>query len=100
MKNNKLEEPSDVYSKVTSQVIFKMMLEQGTNFIDMRKISRPQIGKYNLHSKCLKLQLHDAINRLRLYLNSLTRVLSVSNSHSDVASIQKNRGDKSHRVIV
>ena len=26
--------------------------------------------------------------------------LSLSNSHNDVASIQKNRGDKSHRVIV
>ena len=41
MKNSK-EERSDIYSKVTSQVIFKMMLEQGTNFIDTRKISRPQ----------------------------------------------------------
>ena len=39
------EERPDIYSnysKVTSQVIFKMMLEQGTNFIDMRTISRPQ----------------------------------------------------------
>ena len=48
----------------------------------------------------LKLQLHDAIYRLRFYLNSLIRILSLSNSHNNVASIQKNRDDKSHRVIV
>ena len=48
----------------------------------------------------LKLQLHDAIYRLRFYLNSLIHILSLSNSHNNVASIQKNRGDKSHRVIV
>ena len=48
----------------------------------------------------IKLQLHDAIYRLRFYLNSLIRILSLSNSHNNVASIQKNRGDKSHRVIV
>ena len=48
----------------------------------------------------IKLQLHDAIYRLRFYSNSLTHILSLSNSHNDVASIQKNRGDKSHRVIV
>ena len=47
-----------------------------------------------------KLQLNDAIYRLRFYSNSLTHILSLSNSHNDVASIQKNRGDKSHRVIV
>ena len=29
-----------------------------------------------------------------------TRILSLSNSHSNVATVQKNRGDKSHRVIV
>ena len=32
--------------------------------------------------------------------NSLIHILLLSNSHNDVASIQKNRGDKSHRVIV
>ena len=48
----------------------------------------------------LNLQLHDAIYRLRFYSNSLTHILSFSNSHSSVVSIQKNRGDKSHRVIV
>ena len=48
----------------------------------------------------VKLQLHDAIYRLRFYSNSLTHILSLSNSHNNVASIQKNRGDKSHRVIV
>ena len=51
-------------------------------------------------SHCFKLQLHNAIYRLRFYSNSLTHILPLSNSHSDVASIQKNRGDKSHRVIV
>ena len=48
----------------------------------------------------LKLQLHDAIYRLRFYSNSLIHILSLSNSHNNVASIQKNRGDKSHRVNV
>ena len=47
-----------------------------------------------------KLQLHDAIYRLRFYSNSLIHILSLSNSHNNVASMQKNRGDKSHRVIV
>ena len=48
----------------------------------------------------VKLQLHYAIYRLRFYSNSLIRVLLLSNSHNKVSSIQKNRGDKSHRVIV
>ena len=48
----------------------------------------------------LKLQLHGAIYRLRFYSNSLIHILSLSNSHNNVASIQKNQGDKSHRVIV
>ena len=48
----------------------------------------------------IKLQLHDAIYRLRFYSNSLIHILSLSNSHNNVAPIQKNRGDKSHRVIV
>ena len=50
--------------------------------------------------KCVKLQLHDAIYRLRFLSNSLIHILSLSNSHNNVASIQKNRGDKSHHVIV
>ena len=48
----------------------------------------------------LKLQLHGAIYRLRFCSNSLIHILSLSNSHNNVASIKKNRGDKSHRVIV
>ena len=47
-----------------------------------------------------KLQLHDAIYRLRFYSNSLIHILSLSNSHNNEASLQKNRGDRSHRVIV
>ena len=43
----------------------------------------------------VKLQLHDAIYRLRFYSNSLTRILSLSNLHNNAASIQKKRGDKS-----
>ena len=41
-------------------------------------------------SRILKLRLHDAIYRLRFYSNSLIHILS----------LQKYRGDKSHRVIV
>ena len=48
----------------------------------------------------LKLRLHDAIYRLRFYSNSLIPILSLSNSHHNIASIQKNQGDKSHRVTV
>ena len=47
-----------------------------------------------------KLQLHYAIYRLRFYSNSVDHILSLSNSYNNVASIQKNQGDKSHRVIV
>ena len=47
-----------------------------------------------------KLQLHNAIYRLRFFSNSLTHILSLSNSHIDIASIQENRADKSHSVIV
>ena len=48
----------------------------------------------------LKLQLHNAIYRLQFYSNSLIHILSLSNSHNNAASIQKNRDDKSHSVIV
>ena len=51
-------------------------------------------------SKMIKLQLHDAIHQLRFYSNLLIHILSLSNSHNNVASLQKNRGDKSNRVIV
>ena len=53
-----------------------------------------------VNQRFLKLQLHDAIYRLRFYSNSLIHTLSLSNSDNNVASIQKNRGDKSHRAIV
>ena len=48
----------------------------------------------------MKPQLHNAIYRPRFYSNSLIHILLLSNLHSNVASMQKNRGDKSHRVIV
>ena len=41
-----------------------------------------------------------AIYRLQFFSNSLIHILSLSNSHNNIASIQKNRDDKSHRVIV
>ena len=47
-----------------------------------------------------KLQLHDAIYHLRFYSNSLIHILSLSNWHSNVASLQKNRGDESHHAII
>ena len=49
----------------------------------------------------LKLQLQDAIYRLRFYSKLLhIHILSLSNLHNNVAPIQKKRDDKSHRVIV
>ena len=48
----------------------------------------------------VKLQLHYETYRLRFYSNSLIHILSLSNSRTNVASIQKNRSDKSHRAIV
>ena len=47
-----------------------------------------------------KIRLHDTIYRLRFYPNSLIYVLSLSNSHNNVAPIQKNRGEKSHCAIL
>ena len=44
--------------------------------------------------------LHDPVYRLRFYSNSLIHILSLSNSHNNIASIQKIRRDKSHRVTV
>ena len=43
---------------------------------------------------------HNAIYQLRFYLKSLIHILTFTNSHNNGASIQKNRGDKSHRVII
>ena len=48
----------------------------------------------------IKLQLHDAIYQLQFYSNSLIHILSLSNLHNNIASVQKNRDDKLHRVIV
>ena len=58
---------------------------------------------YDLNNSALdflKLQLHDAIYLLRFYSNSLIHILSLSNWHNNVASIEKNRDDKLHHVIV
>ena len=52
------------------------------------------------YKRRVKLQLHDPIYRLRFYSSSLIHILSLSNSHNNMVSIQKNRGDKSYRVIV
>ena len=48
----------------------------------------------------LQLRLHDVIYRLGFYLNSLIHILSLSNSHNKVASVQKNGRDKSRHVTV
>ena len=48
----------------------------------------------------VKLRLHDAIYLLRFYSNSLTHILSLSNLDNNVASIQENRGDKLHHLMV
>ena len=60
-----------------------------------------QVSKKSFYTfEDIKLQLHDAIYRLRFHSNSLIHILSLSNSHNNLASIQKNRDDKSHRVTV
>ena len=61
----------------------------------------PLQNKKSYIEPCLKLQLHDAIYRLR-FLFKLVKIhiLSLSNLHNNVASLRKNRDDKSHRVIV
>ena len=46
------------------------------------------------------LQLHNAIHQLRFYLNLLIQILLLANSHNNIASLQKNRDDKLHRIIV
>ena len=52
-----------------------------------------------LQREYVKLQLITRCDLLATIL-SLIHIVLLSNSHSNVASIQKNRGDKSHRVIV
>ena len=46
----------------------------------------------------VKLRFHGAIYRLRFYSNSLIHIVSLSNLHNNVASVQKNRSDKSHPI--
>ena len=67
--------------------------------LNLARCTLPTHGNRQVKSS-LKPQLHDAIYRLRFYSNSLIHILSLSNSYNNVASIQKNRGDKSQRVIV
>ena len=66
------------------------------NYNDLPIIRKEyQLTPINVYSLPVnvKLQLHDAIYRLRFYSNSLIHILSLSNWHNNVASIQKNRGD-------
>ena len=67
----------------------------------MRKVNARKL-KIDVEGHCskFKLQSHDPIYRLRFYSNSFIHILSLSNLHNNVASLQKNRDDKSHRVIV
>ena len=46
----------------------------------------------------LTLRLHDAIYRLGFYSNMLINIVSLSNLHNNVVSLQKSRGDKSQRA--
>ena len=68
--------------------------------IRYESMSLNRIAADKLQRVIVALRLHDAIYRLRFYSNSLVYILSLSNSHNNIASIQKNRGDKSHLVIV
>ena len=78
--------------------VCKHVLAILTTYMETRLYTSATIG--DCKTKNVKVQLHDAIYRLRFCSNSLIHILSLSSSHSDVALIQKNRGDKSHRVIV
>ena len=66
------------------------------------KVGRSSIGTVKDSSLNMSLATitRYAIYQLRLYSSSLIHILSLSNSHNNLALIQKNRGDKSHRVIV
>ena len=71
------------------------------------KVAIHVLQKFSVHALCghggmlqVELRLHDAIYRLRFCSNSLIHILSLSSLHNNVASIQKNRGDKSHRAMV
>ena len=79
--------------------IFKLFFRNRIQCIALYQLHNSQ-ALLNLRHGYFKLQLHDAIYRLRFYSKSLTHILSLSNSHNNVASIQKNRADKSHSVIV
>ena len=64
----------------------KIVSENGT----VRQQMIVRFKTFSDRTKCyLKLQLHDAIYRLRSYSNSLIHVLSLSNSHNNVASLQR-----------
>ena len=69
----------------------------------MRKVNARKF-KIDVQCHCSKfeatVQLHDAIYRLRFYSNSLIHILSLSNLHNSIASLQNNRDNKSHRVTV
>ena len=87
-----------VYEVIDKKLIWKRFRSsiEGHKYADTRELLSSSLF---LLTTRIKLQLHDAIYLLRFYSNSLIHILSLSNSHNNVASIQKNRGDKSHRVI-
>ena len=91
--------------QVTIQIWPRIKLESSqTMTVPVGRI-RPgpsaNLAQEDVHSPpSLELWLRDAIYRLRFCSNSLIHILSLSNLHNNVASIQKNRGDKSHRVII
>ena len=90
------------YFSPNSILNFRKVTKLGGNWLKNKKLqAKNKLGVENTpRAYRIKLQLHDAIYRLRFYSNSLIHILSLSNSHNNVAAIQKNRGDKSHSVIV
>ena len=79
---------------INSKALYLSMSELCTAYRTIPFLKRVTEGFY-LSSRALtlssKLRLHDAIYRLQLYSNSLIHILSLSNLHDNVASIQKIR---------
>ena len=94
-----LTSPS-IFSKLFISLFFSEDCDLDLRAAPSDDITATTLVVVSLQLKSVKLQLHVAIYWLRFYSNSLIHILSLSNSNNDVASIQKNRGDKSHRVIV
>ena len=97
----KLSCPNDFWT--CKDLVVITLAVRYTFFRSNTVLDGPQINRSDSEfqsSDTIKLRLHDAIYRLRFYWNSLIQILSHSNLHNNDASIQKNRGNKSHHVIL